>query len=97
MSENSLFNGKYSFRTLKDHFIRFLVYLEDILLLGPPRALEEAKNILLASNLPFNVSKYHLTPSRIITYLGVTIDLARETCNFPEAIIKKVVQQLIKI
>ena len=62
---------------LKNICVKFLVYLDDIILLGSPDNLEKAKTALFASSFLFNLSKCELTPTRVITYLGVTVDRIR--------------------
>ena len=72
--------------------VKFLVYLDDIILLGSPRDLEWAKTVLFTSSFLFNLSKCELTPTRVITYLGVTVDLVRETFNLTKTFVRKVVR-----
>ena len=61
--------------------VKYLVYLDDILLLGSPKELEKAKIVLLASSFLFNEEKCDLKPTRILTYLGVVIDLENQRLN----------------
>ena len=82
---------------LKNINVKFLVSLDDIILLGSPMNLEKAKTILFASSFMFNLSKCELTPTKVITYLGVTVDLVKETFNLTKRFVSKVTQELIKI
>lgn len=77
--------------------VKSLVYLDDILLLGSPQELERAKLILLPSSFLFNEDKCEPTPSRMMTYLGVVIDLNMQTLNLTKKFVAKVVKELIKI
>ena len=77
--------------------VKFLVYLDDIILLGSPDNLEKAKTALFASPFLFNLAKCELTSTRVITYLGVTVDLIRETFNLTKNFVRKVTLELIKI
>ena len=76
--------------------IRFLIYLDDILLLGPPSELEKAKLILLSSSFLFNLTKYVFVRRRIISYLGVNINLDKETLSLTKTFVPKVVTEMIK-
>ena len=77
--------------------IKFLVYLDDILLMGSRAVLEQAKLILLASNFFFNMDKCTLIPSRTITYLGVNIDLDLGAMALTKKFVQKIVKELIHV
>ena len=77
--------------------VKILVYLDDILLLGSPKELEKAKLVLLASSFLFNEEKCELTPTRVLTYLGVVIDLENQRLNLTKKFVKKITKELIKI
>lgn len=53
--------------------------------------------ILFSSSFLFNTSKCELIPTRIITNLGVTIDLVRETFNLTKKFVAKVAAEMIKV
>ena len=82
---------------LKNVTVKIIIYLEEILLFGQPQELEKAKLILLASSFLFNEDKCELIPSRVLTYLGVVIDLDRQMLNLTKKFVGKVVKELIKI
>ena len=77
--------------------IKFLIYLDDILLMGSKTILEKAKLILLASSFLFNEEKCVLTPTRLITYLGVVIDLGREVLSLTKKFVIKISKKRIKV
>ena len=81
----------------RDLPIKFLVHLDDILLMGPKDILNKAKLILLASLFLFNEDKCTFQPTRQITYLGVNIDLDTETLSLSTKFVKKIMKELIKV
>ena len=81
----------------KDLPVKFLIYLNDILLMGSKKILERAKLILLASAFLFNEEKCVLTPTRLIIYLGVIIDLDREVLSLTKKFVVKIRKELIKV
>lgn len=80
---------------LKNIAVKFLVYLDDIVLMGAERDLEKAKTIFFASSFLCNLPKFDLVPTRIITYLGVKLDLNRETFTLTRSFVSKVVREMI--
>ena len=82
---------------LKNIPVKFLVYLDDIVLMGGEEDLERGKTVLLASSFLFNLPKCDLVPSRIITYLGVKIDLDHETFALTKNFVSKVVMEMIRV
>ena len=77
--------------------IKFLVYLDDILLMGSRAVLEQAKIILLASSFLFNMDKCSLIPSRTITYLGINIYLDLGAMALTKEFVNKIVKELIHL
>ena len=75
--------------------VKFLVYLDDIVLMKREGELEKAKAIVFACSLLFNLAKCDLLSTRIITYLWVKIDLDRETFALTRNFVSKVVRELI--
>lgn len=59
--------------------------------------LEKAKLILLASSFLFNQDKCVLNPTRIITHLGVIIDLDKEILALTRKFVLKITKELIKV
>ena len=82
---------------LKNLQVRFLVYLDDILIMGFTLELEHAKLILLSSSFLFNLDKCVLTPTKIISYLGVNINLITETFSLSSTFVQKVTKEIIKV
>ena len=78
-----------------DLTVKFLIYLDDILLMRSKEILERAKLILLASAFLFNEEKCVLTPTCLITYLGVIIHLDREVLSLTKKFVVKIRKELI--
>ena len=82
---------------LKNVSVKFLVYLDDIILMRREGDLERAKMVLFASSFLFNLPKCDLVPTWIIAYLGVKIDLNRETFALTKNFVSKVVREMIRV
>lgn len=73
---------------LKTLEVRFQVYLDDILIMGSPANLEQANLILISSSFLFNLDKWVLEPTKIISYLGVNIHLIAETFSLSRTFVQ---------
>ena len=59
--------------------VKFLVYLDDFLFLGSKPDLLLVIEKLKTSEFMFNLTKYNLIPTKCLQYLGVNINLNRNT------------------
>jgi hypothetical protein len=82
------------FQTLVKPFdVKLLLYLDDLLIIGPIKDLEMAREVLLSSSLKFNMAKCELIPTKRLRYLGINIDIERKCMSITKAIHDKIVQE----
>ena len=71
-----------------------MIYLDDFLFLGSKDNLNLLVSRLLDSNFMFNLKKCDITPTRGLTYLGVTVDHDKEQYSLSKRFISQLLGEI---